>query len=170
MMRRIGIAALALSTTGCLAFRGGPAVVSDRSQVSVGGAVGMRVYDQNIGHFYDSIRPTVGAVANVAVGSNCSWRVTAGPEVGLDRYWTDEEHGAWAFRGIFARGEAGFQSDEGNGHYGHLDYWGGGTTLLFDLGKSDQLDWGLDLAAGSASARDGSSGFSGTMSVVIEWP
>jgi hypothetical protein len=170
MKKQIGIAGLLLSTTACVGFRGGPAVVTDRSHVSAGAAVGARVYDRDLGHYYDSIKPTVGLASDFAWGSNGMWRVTAGPEVGLDRYWTDQEHGPWAFRGVFVRGEAGFQSDVGNAHYGHLDYWGGDASVLFDISKSDVLNWGLDVKAGAATARDGTAGFSGATSVFIEWP
>jgi hypothetical protein len=122
------------------------------------------------GHYYDSVRPVVGVAGDAAWGSRSMQRYTFGPEVGLDNYWTDAEHGAWSFRGLFVREEQGFVSDSLHGSNHTINYFGGGATLLLRLADSETLTWGFDGTAGSSTDRDGNAGVTWSGSLLLEWP
>jgi hypothetical protein len=169
-LARATLAAWCVLGTGCVAVRGGPVAITQVGTTpDVGGTVGVRVYDNSIGHFYHSIRPTVGATGNLTRATRSLWRVTGGVEAGLDNFWTDDEHGPWSFRGVFVRGEAGYHTDDVHGGSG-LSYYGGGTTVLFRLGGTETLSWGIDATAGAVRGSDDVERFSATGSLLLEWP
>jgi hypothetical protein len=164
------LALFALSSTGCIEFRAAPTVAGNQGTVVGAATLGARIYDNDPGHYYDSIRPVFGAAANASIGDKSTQRLTIGPEVGLDNFWTDEDHANWSFRGVFVRGELGNVTDSVHGHDGTINYFGGGATALFRLAGIDTITWGFDASLGTAKAADGTSGATWTGSLVVEWP
>lgn len=164
------LATIALLASACVAVRAGPAVFREPGSVSAGGTAAVRIYDNEIGHFYDSVRPIFGAIGQMALASNGLRRWTLGPELGLDRFWTDEDQNPWAFRGVFVRGDLGWYRSDVAPSPGGVNYWGGGASILFNLAKADALHWGVDVSAARVTRRGGDHSLASSGFLFVEWP